>query len=336
MIDAYTIGITLALDNGVSEGLATIRRDLIALNGVVENSAMRLAHLTRAAADLQIRPGVAEPITRSSTTPAGGHGDESRPIPSGSSGLDIGLFALSRSALLMAGKVLTPTLSLPASPSIADVGTMAANRPATTSSEVWSLASEARSLVPGVSASVPVTRQQLGQGATVADFAPIYYPLQIPSPTLPRAVPRDGSGGAFLNPGAAPPLSAVVDAYARPSQSQAPDVSVSSVEEQPVPHPSPQRVAGTKVHASSGTRAIPYNATAWAHRPTVDGALPSTAPPPRKPRSTALQGDIYLDGSRLGRWMTDGFVKAAQLPRAATTGFDPRMTPTWPGAPVDA
>ena len=60
MIDAYTIGITLALDNGVSAGLATIRRDLIALNSVVDGSATRLKHLTRAAADLHSHPGVVE------------------------------------------------------------------------------------------------------------------------------------------------------------------------------------------------------------------------------------------------------------------------------------
>src|SRR5208282_2305267 len=87
MIDAYTIGITLALDNGVAKGLATIRRDLTALNGVLEGSAMRLKHLTRAAADLRIRPGVAESINKTSTTPARGHGDESAPIPSEPSGL---------------------------------------------------------------------------------------------------------------------------------------------------------------------------------------------------------------------------------------------------------
>ena len=32
MIDAYTIGITLALDNGVAAGIAAIRQDLAALD----------------------------------------------------------------------------------------------------------------------------------------------------------------------------------------------------------------------------------------------------------------------------------------------------------------
>jgi hypothetical protein len=49
-----------------------------------------------------------------------------------------------------------------------------------------------------------------------------------------------------------------------------------------------------------------------------------------------MGGEIFVDGSRLGRWMTDHLVRAAELPRAAMTGFDPRMSPTWPGAPVGA
>jgi outer membrane biosynthesis protein TonB len=49
MIDAYTIGITLALNNGVSEGVAAIRRDLEALDRAVDASAAGLAHLRQAA-----------------------------------------------------------------------------------------------------------------------------------------------------------------------------------------------------------------------------------------------------------------------------------------------
>jgi len=48
MDDAYTIGITLALDNGVSEGLAIIRRDLEMLNRAVSQTMGGLAGLRRA------------------------------------------------------------------------------------------------------------------------------------------------------------------------------------------------------------------------------------------------------------------------------------------------
>jgi len=48
MDDAYTIGITLALENGVSEGLAIIRRDLEALDLAIAHTADGLAGLRRA------------------------------------------------------------------------------------------------------------------------------------------------------------------------------------------------------------------------------------------------------------------------------------------------
>src|ERR1019366_9546998 len=118
MIDAYTIGITLALDNGVSEGLATIRRDLLALNGVVDSSATRLKHLTRAAADLQVRPGVAELINTGSTAPARGRDDKSIPVPLDPFRVDPGLFASNHSDLLMAARSPTPVFSLPAAMSM--------------------------------------------------------------------------------------------------------------------------------------------------------------------------------------------------------------------------
>ena len=49
MSEAYEIGIKLALDNGVSEGLDLVRRDLSATDVAVEASAARLALFTRAA-----------------------------------------------------------------------------------------------------------------------------------------------------------------------------------------------------------------------------------------------------------------------------------------------
>ncbi len=45
MIDAYTIGITLALNNGVADGIAAIRRDLASLDRAVQASAAGLAQL---------------------------------------------------------------------------------------------------------------------------------------------------------------------------------------------------------------------------------------------------------------------------------------------------
>lgn len=54
MIEAYTVGITLALNNGVSEGVATIRRDLEALNHVLDSSSIGLDRLKQVTDRLKV------------------------------------------------------------------------------------------------------------------------------------------------------------------------------------------------------------------------------------------------------------------------------------------
>jgi hypothetical protein len=62
MNDAYTIGITLALENGVSAGIEEIRRDLGELNRTVDTSIRELARLSSQwGATLRALPAVQEP-----------------------------------------------------------------------------------------------------------------------------------------------------------------------------------------------------------------------------------------------------------------------------------
>ncbi len=44
--------------------------------------------------------------------------------------------------------------------------------------------------------------------------------------------------------------------------------------------------------------------------------------------------DVHLDGTVLGRWVTRYLEREVNRPPAGTTGFDPRMTPNWSGAPI--
>jgi hypothetical protein len=328
MIDAYTIGITLALDNGVSEGLATIRRDLIALNGVVEGSATRLTHLARAAADLQFYPSVVEQISKGQTPPARRHDDGTLPLPTDWSQLNAGLFGLGRSDLPLATGTAVPTSSASAIQPSADGGTASSNQPGMISAGL-------RAHAPDILSSAPDTRGDRGQGAPISDFAGDGSPIQI----LPRApipgAPWDGSGNRrSMSPDTAPAQSIRADAGLPLSPLSGPNISASLAGDRPSLQPWQQRNAGSKTDFSQDSRGAPYGTTTWAQPPSSESMLPSAVPPSTEPQSTALQGDIYVDGSRLGRWMTDRLVKAADMPRAATTGFDPRMTATWPGAPI--
>jgi hypothetical protein len=43
---------------------------------------------------------------------------------------------------------------------------------------------------------------------------------------------------------------------------------------------------------------------------------------------------LVLDGAELGRWMITFLENQASRPGTMTTGIDPRMTATFPGAPT--
>ncbi|WP_216851195.1 hypothetical protein [Acidisphaera sp. L21] len=60
-------------------------------------------------------------------------------------------------------------------------------------------------------------------------------------------------------------------------------------------------------------------------------AAASFAPPPQQAAPITLQGDIVLDGARVGRWMTSSLARQASRPAAGPTGPDPRQTPLWSG-----
>lgn len=71
-------------------------------------------------------------------------------------------------------------------------------------------------------------------------------------------------------------------------------------------------------------------------------AAPQSAEPPSdsasangsQTESLPQQGVIVLGGALLGRWMIDQLERRASRPGAMTTGIDPRMTATFPGAPT--
>jgi hypothetical protein len=50
--------------------------------------------------------------------------------------------------------------------------------------------------------------------------------------------------------------------------------------------------------------------------------------------SEPRQGVLVLDGAQLGRWVIDHLENSASRPGAMTTGIDPRMNATYPGAPT--
>ena len=61
--------------------------------------------------------------------------------------------------------------------------------------------------------------------------------------------------------------------------------------------------------------------------PSMARQSPEAAVEPR-------QGLLILDGAQLGRWFADRIARQVSRPVAGTTGIDPRVSPTFPGAPA--
>ena len=60
----------------------------------------------------------------------------------------------------------------------------------------------------------------------------------------------------------------------------------------------------------------------------------SEASDPSDAMSGSTRGSNFLDGAALGRWMMDYLAKEAARPISGMTGADPRVTASYPGAPI--
>lgn len=64
--------------------------------------------------------------------------------------------------------------------------------------------------------------------------------------------------------------------------------------------------------------------------PAAGTSAGGTSPGGTSPGGPA-EGDVYLDGERMGRWMARQLSRALDRPRDGGTGFDPALSPRWPG-----
>jgi hypothetical protein len=107
----------------------------------------------------------------------------------------------------------------------------------------------------------------------------------------------------------------------------------------PVSQPATGRPA-QRIAAQTGGFRLMTPAPSW----TAAGAAsqsdwqPSTSAASEEQRTEGepRQGTLVMDGTQLGRWMIDHLERHASRPGAMTTGIDPRMSATYPGAPTGA
>lgn len=317
MDDAYEIGIRLVLENGVSSGIAALQRDLVAYDRALAATGGRLRTMTEAGRRLAAPAGRAGPavhaLFRGEQTPAPDAAGGQRPVAA----------------------VPAPAVPMPS-----------ARQPPPTAVPVPVKPSQ-----PGAGAA-PVMAGAAVAGRTAAAPERASRLPAIPEPPVSAAPPpRDATPPGRCPAAAAVTVMAVPPPYARyapaspagpPPAVAAPDVPNGSQVSMPVADQ--QRGQQAPLALRDVVRTTFWDVPTPGAPPALAGpqvaprqGSGSAAAAPASPVAAAsssgpTQGDVYLDGARVGRWMSDRLAREVNRPQAGVTGFDPRLGPAWPGS----
>lgn len=346
MIDAYTIGITLALDDNVSAGIAAIREQLLAVDRMIAQTTASLGELQalgRRVGSVGAAPLVPErpPATKQirETTPEQPSQD-TRPITAKQE-----MGSAASSATLQPRAPASPAAPQmpPAPPADAALVLAQPQKPEPQASPLVPIA-------PIRTPAEPDKKQSQVLAPPLADFAPpapTNDRAMMPAPTIIVQQPSRETREADLSSASVLPApSSPIAASPRPL---APARRDSDVTPRAAAAAAAQQPADTVTAAPSVTRPTSFApSTLPAPMREQDAEPPSGA----RERSVALDnrpaervraeeqsetppaqisGEITLDGARLGRWVADMLAEIASRPPGGTTGFDPRITPNWPG-----
>ena len=159
-------------------------------------------------------------------------------------------------------------------------------------------------------------------------------------PLLPQPVVHVSEGGApvaAFAPGAAPAGAAVAPVEAASVTKNGVAVTFAAF----APAAPPVSVAAATMAAADAQPAVavPARATAAAMPAApmpgagAEAAPPRAYAPPANARtgSGPTGGDVFLDGARVGTWIAEHLAREVERPQTGATGFDPRMSPAWPG-----
>lgn len=357
MEDAYVIGIRLALENGVSAGVATIRDDLIKLDRAIAASTANLRQLqavasgTTTAALGQTQPprppDQKQPIT-AEVLPPPAPSPAPRQIADTPPQAPAAIAAPEKAALPQRVQAMhEPAEAAPRSTETLQPATATSPRPAAPPLENH-LASPQLITISSQNAAPQTER------AAALPSAPPMRPTSVPPPQPARqtSAPDASRSQAPAAPRPPPPamLPILVSAPTpRETSADIPPTRTNPARETPsAPSPSPGTPASAR---NPSTPAAPRAPTApfitvaartapvktiaapmpWPAQIAPSAALPPAAPKSASSSSGPTSGDVYLDGARLGHWMASNLARSAGRPPSGTTGFDPRLGVTWPG-----
>ncbi len=372
MLEAYEIGISLALQDGVSAGIASIRRDLDTLDRAIAATSQNLARLqTQAgsAAAVHAPAPVRTPSIQSTESPALPKPAQAaitkpvRPLPEPSLARPVPPAQATRQYTTSAPARVPEPQEAAVPPAAAGLAfpAVAAPPPARPLPQpVLSSAVASAPVPPAPARPIPLMERPTLPAASAALAAPL--PIAAPTrgrdpPTRSVAPPAPLHSFPSSTPGspAAPPPSTGPSSAPRGPASIARQAEFQRQEARPaMPRPAvppaspayrppspgaPVQTAGPRpsravsVPSTPSAPSVPRSA-APAFAPSAappTGQQGSFAPPPPAPAPITMQGDIVLDGARVGRWMASNLARQAARPPAGPTGPDPRQTPLWSG-----
>ncbi len=393
MSEAYEVGITLALQDGVSAGIQLIQRDLALLDRAIAATSQSLTALGGKAGGPKTAPAL--PALAGSV--ANELNNTAKFVPSSMN--DTTATVLDTDSASASPAVAPAQASPPGSPTrpiskqAADVGlagpadsglaqrpaapagtTAIANAPtATTQATATSRASEAAT--PNEQAEAALRPQT---SVAPVETTQVFFPTK-PDRRIGPVLPRQLSPGVTDDPGAvaapvparrepptatvsaarsAAPLEKVNKLDSRAAAKQSPEFDAANSSSSRVNPSAPQVRSSSMATLAPSTGQPPrrgpapspsprYSPTSIAPEPQEQTArLPGSepkrdggqqalggaaAPAPAAAQAITMQGDIIIDGMRLGRWLTNAMARQASRPPSGPVAPDPRQTPLWSG-----
>jgi hypothetical protein len=362
MSEAFEIGISLALADGVSEGIAKAERDAAAAGRAAGVGALAVQRLQEAGVAALTVMGSMTRMSKSGTPAEVTRGAPAEVAPAGAAGGGAAAPTPARAPTaedrfdpLSAAPVVAPPMP-PLAPISAPVRVPESVAP------TGSVSRDAREAVAAPVGRVDVTHEvRLDRGT--AEAAPqgiVARPIlgerqaavspgeaaRPPSRVAPSGVVSGGGRAAPVSAGAPSPVGATLrlDHYAsqgaegfapaRPETFNPDDGNTQRPAAQAGPPPAAVRahpLAPVFVDAAQpGGVAQPGPALGSAVAPT--GAEASSAG--SSATAGPMQGDVFLDGALVGRWMSRHLSREAGRASAGPTGFDSRRNALLPGATV--
>ncbi len=332
MIEAFEIGVSLALRDGVSDGIAAARRDMVAIEASIGASRISLETLRRTGQRLLANTGAieangavqtgflpappktpaAETERRAETKSYGG--PESSSIPQPTLAVPVAERRGSSSTDLTAGA------TGPATPQPAMVNAGAPAVAAKTKTTLDAVATSTATYGAAIASTLPAKHANIA--GTVADLdgarlSPNSGPkFQLTFPAPAPAITQSPYATVSTKPSNLKydrPAVGVQGQFLAPTGSVAPTVKT-IVAAGPPPSPEAMR---------AGTGTLPDRPPPSIQLPVQQSSAQGDTPP--------VAGDVFLDGTLVGRWMCRFLTREAARDPAGPTGFDPRRNSIFPG-----